>query len=475
MNAQRFPLPPRSACVLAACVLLVLAFAPAQYFGRQQDDLLYFIGARALTMGRYCLLTSPGCPPLTLINPGWPAMLAPLFLLTERPGPFQAFSALILAAAPVAVWAWLRRREDETTALLAAALFASCPLALSQSGVVMTEAPYLLFFLAMLACVEKRRASAAGAWGAALLLTRTSGLAVMPALLLPFARARRWKDAARAAAAPILASALWAAWSWSKSRTVGKFDLLPATYGAGGWAKPFAVAAANARFYAAEWGGCFLPPALAEGAPAMILGAALAVASAWGVARALRRRADDPAAWALLGTAALLAVWGWQYERYMIPLLPLLLWALASGLGRAAKPALAVLLALQLGAQTLPRLGRPSPWGRPELARTYAWLARQPAPNLLTSTEPVRDGWLSGLPNTPVPDAARDEDFAPALKAAGVRYVLRADGQDYGLEHDESSAVRRGVERMYRRLEDPRRFRKVHEEPDERAAIYEPL
>ncbi len=176
-----------------------------------------------------------------------------------------------------------------------------------------------------------------------------------------------------------------------------------------------------------------------------------------------------------MGTASLLAVWGWQYERYLIPLLPLLLWALAAGLGRAAKPALAALLALQLGAQTLPRLGRPSPWAEPELARTYAWLARRPAPNLLSSAEPVRDGWLSGLPEAPLPTPARDEDFAPELKAAGVRYVLRADGQDYGLNGDEKSALRREVERVYRRLDDPSRFRKVHEEPAERAAVYEPL
>jgi hypothetical protein len=474
LNAQRTPLPPRSAVVLAACALLVLAFAPAQYFGRQQDDLLYFIGARALASGRYCLLTSPGCPPRTMINPAWPALLAPLFLLTERPGPFQAFSALLLAAVPVALWAWLRRRADETTALLAAALFAAGPLVLSQSGVVMSEAPYVLLFLAMLALVEDRRPSAAGASGAALLMTRTAGLAVMPALLLPFARARRWKDLARAAAAPVLVSALWSAWSWSKGRTVGKFDLLPATYGAGGWAKPFSVAAANARFYLAEWGGCFLPPAWTGGALAAALGAALAAAAGWGLVRALRRRADDPAAWSLLGTAALLLVWGWQYERYMIPLLPLLLWALAACLGRAAKPALAALLVLQLGAQTLPRLGRPSPWSRPELERTYAWLAARPAPNLLSSAEPVRDGWLSGLPSAPLPAAARDEDFAAALKAAGVRYVLSVEGQDYGLENDASSALRREVERIGRRLEDPSRFRKVHEEQDEKAAVYEP-
>jgi hypothetical protein len=474
LNAPRLRLPARSAAVLAACALLVLAFAPAQYFGRQQDDLLYYLGAQALASGRYCLSTAPGCPPLTMINPAWPALLAPLALVTDRPGVFEAFSALLLAATPLALWAWLRRREGEDAALLAAALFASSPLVLSQSGAVMSEAPYLLFLFAMLACVESRRAAPAGGFAAALLMTRTAGLAAMPALLLPFAAARRGRDLARAAAAPALAFAAWSAWSWSKSGAVGKFDLLPATY-AGGRLKVFAVAAANARFYASEWGGSFLPPSRADGALALSIGAGLGLAAGLGVVRALRRRGDDPAAWTLLGTAALLAVWGWQYERYLITLLPFLLWALAAGLGRLAKPALAALLVLQLGAQTLPRLGRPSPWAEPSLPRTYSWLAARPAPNLLTSAEPVRDGWLSGLPQTALPDVARDGDFAPALKAAGVRYVLRVDGQSFGLDADETSTVRLRLERAYRRLDDPAAFRKVHEEPAERAAVYEPL
>ena len=297
----------------------------------------------------------------------------------------------------------------------------------------------------------------------------------MPAIVLPFARARRWRELARAAAPPALAAALWSAWSWSKIRSVGKFDLLPATYGGGDWRKPFFVALSNARFYSGEWGGCFLPPKLADGALAAAFGAVLAAAVLFGLVRALRRRADDPAAWALAGSVLLLAVWGWQYERYLIPLLPLLLWALAEGLGRAAAPAFCGLLALQLGAQTLPRLGRPSPWAEPDLTRTYAWLSSRPAPALLSSAEPVRDGYLSGLPSLALPDAARDEDFSAALKAERVGYVLRADGQDFGLEQDPSSDLRRRVERAHRRLEDPRYFRKIHEEPSERAAVYEPL
>jgi hypothetical protein len=168
------------------------------------------------------------------------------------------------------------------------------------------------------------------------------------------------------------------------------------------------------------------------------------------------------------------AVWGWQYERYLIPLLPLLLWGLIAALGRAAKPALATLLVLQLGAQTLPRLGKPSPWAEPELAKTYAWLAARPAPALLASAEFARDGWLSGLPSRPFPRVELDEEFARTLKAARINYVLRVDGLDYGLAAQPQAGPRRELDRIYRRLEYPKRFRKLHEEPGERAAVYEP-
>ncbi len=464
------PIPPRSAFVLAACALLVLAFAPAQYFGRQQDDVLYLIGARALALGRYCLLTDPGCPPLTMINPAWPTLLAPLAWLTEKTGPFQAVSALVLALVPTALWAWLRRWTDETTALLAAALFASSPLVLSQSGVVMSEAPFTLALLAMLVAAESGRALSAGFAAAVLLLTRTAGGAAMPALAAAFLR----RDLSSALLPPALAFGSWAVWSWSRIGSVDKFSMFSLTYGPNPLAKLARVAMQNLFFYASEWGGCFTPPSLSGSPLAAVLGFALAAAVLRGLVLALRRRIDDPAAWALAGTALMLGVWGWQYERYLIPLLPLLLWALAEGLGRAAKPALAVLLILQLGTQTLPRLGRPSPWAEPELAKTYAWLAARPRPALLSSAEPVRDGWLSGLPSRALPRGLGDEDFAAALKAARVTLILRVDGQDYGLGADATAAPRRELERAYRRLEDPKFFRKLHEEPAERAAIYEP-
>ncbi len=462
-------MPPRSAVALAACALLVLAFAPAQYFGRQQDDVLYLIGARALSLGRYCLLTSPGCPPLTMINPAWPALLAPLALITEDPGPFQAASALVLALVPLALWAWLRRRAGETEALLAAALFASSPLVLAQAGAVMSEAPFTLALIAMVAAAEAGRALPAGLAAAALLLTRTAGVSALPALAVFLHPLRP-----RALLPPVLAFGAWSFWSYFQIRAVDKFSMFSFTYGENPLPKLLSVALSNARFYAASWGGCFTPPWLAGGPLAAALGAALAAAALLGVVRALRRRPSEPAALALAGSVLMLGAWGWQYERYMIPLLPLLLWALIAGLGRRAKRGLAALLVLQLLMQTIPRLGRPSPWGEVQLAKTYAWLAARPGPNLLVSGTPVRDGWYAGMPNLSFPVVERDEDFAAALKRLRATLILRVEGQNYGLEADPAALPRRQVEQAYRRLQDPRYFRKLHEEPSERATVYEP-
>lgn len=461
--------PPRSAAALAACALLVLAFAPAMYFGHQQDDVLYLIGARALAMGRYCLLTDPACPPLTMINPLWPALLAPLAPLTDKTGPFQAVSALVLAAVPLALWAWLRRRTSETNALLAAGLFASSPHVLAQSGAVMSEAPFTLALLAMLAAAEAGKALPAGLAAAALLLTRTAGVAALPALA-PFLKRRD----ARAFLPPLLGFGAWSLWSWRASGAVDKFSMFSHTYGENWLVKLLRVALSNTRFYATELGGCFVPPRFAASPLALILGLALFAAALRGLVLALRRRTDEPAALALAGTAAMLAVWGWQYDRYLLPLLPLLLWALTEGLGRRAERVLAALLVLQLGFQTLPRLGRPGPHAEPQLAETYSYLSALHAPQLLVSAEPVRDGWLAGLPSRPFPVTGTDEEFAAVLKTWRVTAVLRVEGQDYGLEADASAAPRRHLEEIYRRLENPKLFRKLHEVPAERATVYAP-
>ncbi len=476
MRRSLIAVPPQlTAVLLGAGSLLILAFAPAQYLGRQQDDLMYLLAAKALPTGRYELITAVGHPPLTSTAPGWPLLMAPLGFLTDAPGIFQAFAALLLAAGPWLLWAWLRRRTENATALLAALILASSPLLLSQSGTLMPEAAYLIVFLAALMASESDRRAIAGGLGALLVLVRPAGLSALPALAAEPALKRRWADVARALTPALIAAAVWSAWSMKRSGGVQEAGELALAYGGGASMSPFHVMLSNARFFSASLGGCFLPPLHADGTGAVLLGAVLLLTVSLGIARALRRKTSDPAASALLGAVAMHALWTWQYERYLIPLLPLLLWAMIEGLGAAAPRVLAALLAAQLGFQTLPRLGRPSPWAEPELSRTYAWLQSHPAPGALASALPVRDGWYAQRPCLPLPDAEDAADFAAKLKGARARFILRQDGLDIGLSAGKSAPLQRLLDRAYGQLDDAKRFRKIHEEPAERASVYEPL
>ncbi|MDX6769115.1 MAG: hypothetical protein SF051_06250 [Elusimicrobiota bacterium] len=455
---------------LSAASLLILSFAPAQYFGRQQDEVLYLVAAEALASGRYCHLTMPGCPPLVSATPGLPLLLAPLAWFADAPGYFQAFAALLAAAAPWAAWLWLRRLLAPTPALLGALLVGTSPLLLSQSGAPMSEAPYLLASLAFLAAVEDGRDGRAGLLWLLATQLRPAGLSLAPALAA-WARGRKVRALAWAAGPALVAAALWAAWSRAATGGVQEGAELAAAYG-GRPLRLAAVALDNTRELRAALGGSHLPPALAAGPVAVALGALLAAAAAWG-ARALLKRRDDPGAWALAGAAAMHLAWPWHYERYLIPLLPLLWRTVAEALGKRAVPVLAVLLAAQAAFQVAPRLGRPSPWARPELARTYAWLAAVPGPWLLASAAPLRDGWWTGKPATGLPAGADAAALARALKERRARFILRQEGLDLGLSDAANAPDAAALDAAGRALEDERFFRAVARFPEERSAVYE--
>jgi hypothetical protein len=167
-------------------------------------------------------------------------------------------------------------------------------------------------------------------------------------------------------------------------------------------------------------------------------------------------------------------VWGWQYERYLIPVLPLLLWSLASALGRWAKVILSIMLILQMCLQVIPRLGHPSPWAKPATNQTYDWLSQRPTPAILASAQPVRDGWYARMPSIGLPLAQNPREFARVLSMRRTNYILRIGGQDYGLDSDPEATIRQDLERAYHYLEDETYFRKVFINASEQTIVYEP-
>ncbi|MBI5624605.1 MAG: hypothetical protein HY924_12575 [Elusimicrobia bacterium] len=434
--------------VLGGASLWILACSPAQYLGRQHDDILFVIAAQALSYGDYALFTSPGSPPLVNVLPGLPLLLQPVVWLAGDWTPaYQIFSALLMAACPWAAWLWLRRRLDPAAALLAASVFATSPWVLSQAGTVMPEAPYTLLTALLLLALE--RPGTPGAPWLLLLLSqvRPAGLSLLPAAAARLLARKRLREAVLTLAPALAGLLLWSAWRWRAGQG----------YGA---AHPFPVALADILFYLSAWGGCFLPEAWAGGKLALLLGLGLAGLAAAGLARAWRRSPWEPAAVMLVCAVLMHALWGGRHERHLIPLLPWLLWAAAEASGRRASVCLAILLACQLGFHATRRLGG-SAWSKPELAATYSWLrsSRGPA-DILASPLYVRDGFYASRPSVPLPDAASSEELARLLSGRKVKLVLWQDSLDL------PGAAR---------LSDRGLFKPVYENEAEQARVYEVL
>ncbi len=453
---------------LAVASVAILASAPAQYLGRQQDDLLYLIGSRSLLEGSFRLLTVPGKPPLSMINVGFPLLLAPVTLLAGDDFVWhQAFCALLLAACPWALWAWLKRRVEPLAALLIALCFACSPLVLSQAGTVMSEAPYLLMTIALLWALELKKAPYASAALAALTQTRLAAVSLIPAALTSKKRAL--------ALAPALAGlGLWTLWSRRAAGALQKTQELGLAY-SGGIGRVFSVAADNARFYLASLGSCALPRSLGGGALPVVVGAAFCAAAALGCRARLRKDVRDPLVWALAGTAALHLLWPWQYERYWIMPLPLLLAAAAHGLGKArARAALGALLLGELVFHVPMWISHRGAWERPELAATYAWIKGHVAPgSLLSSALYVRDGYLAGLPSVPLSTARDARELSTSMKRLRAGWVLREDGLDLGLALPGSAPVARELASVDAALGDPSYFRLAYVNPEEHARVYQ--
>ncbi|HAM36271.1 MAG TPA: hypothetical protein DEB40_09490 [Elusimicrobia bacterium] len=448
----------------------VLSAVPAQYLGRQQDDILYVITSHALANGGYRLFTSPGLPPLTMIMPGFPMVLMPITLIFGEFHPaYQIFCGLILAGLPWLLWRWLRRRLGEAESVLIALIFATSPIVLSQAGTIMSEGAYTCLAVLFLAAAEARSAPARGALLLALTQVRPAGISLFPAALAEPWRTRDWKAALKTALPALLGLSLWWLWSFSVSGGVDEAREWRLSYAGHPWLRPLAVALDNARFYLNAWGANYVP-ASGSLAAALLL-AALAGLGAW---RLRREESARPALLMLAGALLMHLFWAWQYERYLIPILPWLLWLAAAGARRRAPWLLAGLLALQLCLHAPRRIMGDSAWTRPELSRTYEWIRGHSSPgDAIASPLYVRDGFLAARPSVPLPDTDDPGRFAELLARRRVRFVITQENLDVGLSQSRTATIQFKLDRALALLQDPGRFRLVYARPEESSRVYE--
>jgi hypothetical protein len=458
---------------LLAAGLVVLYAAPAQYFGRQHDDALYVIASHAIASGSYRNLFSPGRPPLTMIMPGFPAFLLPVtWLLGESAAAYQFLCALLAAALPGALWWWLRKRLPASSALLAVLIFATSPIFLGQAGTVMSESLYTLLVLGWLVAAEQRRPGRAGAWLLCLSQVRPAGFSLVPAALAEPLRRKDYRGACILILPTGLAALAWYLWCFHAAGEIGEFHELRFSYRGQGWSYPLTVALDNARFYAGELGACFLPGAWA--AWGWIPGVALAGLALAGAKRAWSAQSARPAVLMLAGAVVMHALWPWRYDRYLIPILPWVLWLSTERLGRRAAWLLGGLLALQITFHSRLWISGRMELSRPELQETYLWLRAHSRPqDAIASPLYARDGLLCGRPSFPLPDVKNPELFVATLRQRRARFVLWQRDLDIGVSLPDQANLRRMLDSAQRQLEDRRTFRLIYSNEEEGTQIFE--
>jgi hypothetical protein len=174
------------------------------------DDAFYIVLAKAIAGGDGFRLISSAATPIMPagVPPGFPALLAPVFLFAPSyPANLmllKLISLLAMAGAGVACWYDLTRHRDVADAeaiLIATAVVLTPSFVFLATSTVMAECAFTLAQLAVVIAVERiersqRRppiAIAAGVIAAAAMLIRTAGVAVIVAAVVYLAYRRRWQ------------------------------------------------------------------------------------------------------------------------------------------------------------------------------------------------------------------------------------------------------------------------------------------
>lgn len=337
--------------------------------GLGNDDAMYLFLAKSLLQGGYRDIFLPDSPPHLQYPPGWPLLLAlPLAVVGDRPELLLFLPLVLSLGGLVLLFHSARRLLPPVPSLCVLAVAAFNPLLITFGGRLKSEAAF--FFFAMLALwalgtpeAGRRRLLLGSAAAIASAFMRSAGIAVIGAVFLHFALARRWRWALGFGLAAALTFGPWLGWSFFGPRqVVGRSYVADLVQVEGervvGARHPLANHAVNAalrlRRYTlghlhAVMGFKQASGTLADNAGWLLL---LATAGAAGAVALWRRfRVALLAIVCLLG---LLSLWTWADRRFLHPVVPLVglvllagAHALGSRLGRGGSAAASlVVLAL---------------------------------------------------------------------------------------------------------------------------------
>jgi hypothetical protein len=319
------------------------------------DDAIYALLGKALATGEGLVYTQlPGTPPAIHYPPLFPLVLAAVWKVAP-PFPDSVMwlklvnPVLLGASASVGVVVARHVLQLPLVAAVGTVLLGFVSIPAIMLGSVLLSEPlfFLTFFVAVWAAARlvegggMRWAVIAGVAVAAVILTRTIGGVLLPAVLLTLAWERRWRDAALFAGATILCIAPWQYFVWVNSP--GFPDELRGSYGpylewvidgyrAGGSGLVRAVLEKNLSG-AVSFLGIFFSPLVRVIRPVIVI--ALLALFLCGIVLGMRSRPTRVLGLALGGYVAVILFWPYQVERFLWGAWPALILLVMMGAHRA--------------------------------------------------------------------------------------------------------------------------------------------
>ena len=298
----------------ALAVIYAIAWlSPA--IGQYHDDAVYLVLAKAIAAGHgYLVETLPNPVPETQFPPLFPALLALFTLVSQQ---FQWLKLLPLSC--TVGWLILTRRlllkmgASPNSALLLVGLTAASPAIVLLGTSLMAESLFALLVTAALLTLLEERAWLAGLFAGLATLTRIAGVPLIVACILILVARRRLRSAAIFAAVAMVMIAPWFGWSLAHAGNTYLSSNI------------FTGLAANEKLMVLAHNFVSLlasPFALVTGYSNTFAIGTTVVILIWSL---IVRRQLAPDLFVALYCMALLC-WVWPPERFVAPILPLLLW-----------------------------------------------------------------------------------------------------------------------------------------------------
>ena len=456
---------------ILAGVYIVAWRAPA--LGLFHDDAVYLESAKSLVAGHGYLIESlPAAIPQTKYPPLWPAVLALFLLISQNPLWLKLPAMLSTAGWLFFSYKLLRKMGAGHLGALALVLMvAASPTTVFVATHLMSEPLFALLVTASLLAMLDDHPALAGALAGLATITRSAGLPLLAAVFLVLLIRRRLRAAAFCTAAAGLIVAPWIGWSLAHASNHPYYSgasytatsiltSLPAN-------EKLAVLAMNVLFLLGT------PFSLLSGAGNIYAALVTLALFIWAL---IRRRQLVPDLFLLI-YCALLLTWAGPPQRFVAPVLPLVLWIVLRAFQNIRRRELLaacaiVLIGLPLWADfiRLPNTLRsgdfsystrePNDWSRMQLLFAYLRDKTPPDTIVLANLDPVfylntgrkavrgffPDGYkLYYAPSASNPVITPDQ-MASEITHNGIGYVALTPDRDFA----EAPAYHRAAEALER-------------------------